>query len=453
MILNIFLLILIQQSNAWCLQSWRSQNQLQMPDYQNIKRLTEVETLLRNKPPLVISSEIDELKLKIQDVEKGNSFLFMGGDCAETFREHSTQNIINNYQLFMLSSLLLMNNSGKNIVKIARAAGQFSKPRSSEYEYINNTRYYSYKGDMINEEDLTKREPNPELMLKAYSQSAETLNLIRALSSSYKYSNVDINSWKIDFKDDIYKVDPMENLMSNLNNIIKLFKGLEISDNVNINTAKIYTGHEGLLLNYEESMTRLDRFTNKYYDCSSHFVWIGERTRQLDSAHVEFFRGVSNPIGIKISEKISKGELTNLIRAINPDNQSGKIVLITRMGPKLKDNLPELIKEVKNTNRKVTWVCDPMHGNGRVIDGIKTRLLCDIMKEIKDFIDVHEKCGTIAGGVHLEMTSNDVTECIGGKYIVDYTDNFLDKKYLSSCDPRLNFFQTIELIDEVSRII
>ena len=453
MISSIIVLLILKVAHSWELGSWRTKRRMQIPEYSNVNKLNEVETILKSKPPLVISSEIDDLKIKLQSVERGSSFLFMGGDCAETFREHSTQNIINNYQLFMLSSLLLMNNSGKNIIKIARAAGQFSKPRSNSYEYINNTEYYSYKGDMINEEDLSRREPNPELMIKAYSQSAETLNLIRALGSSYKYSNVDINSWKIDFNDDIYQLIPIEQLMANLDNLIRLFRGLELSDNININTARVYTGHEGMLLNYEESMTRLDRFTNKYYDCSAHFLWIGERTRDLDSSHVEFFKGVSNPIGIKISDKISKSELIQLINILNPLNESGKIVLITRMGSKLRYKLPYLINGVKEHDLKVTWVCDPMHGNGKIMDGIKTRFLYDIQKEVKDFLDVHRECGTIAGGIHLEMTSNDVTECIGGKYIVDYSDSFLNKKYLSSCDPRLNFFQTIELIDEISTLV
>ena len=455
MFLRIFIIILLNlgYTYSWELSSWRTRNKSQQPMYKDMTKLLRVEDILKNKPPLVVSTEIDELKNNLVGVEKGDSFLFMGGDCAETYREHSTQNIINNYQLFILSTIILLNNSGKKIVKIARAAGQFSKPRSSEYEYVNNTEFYSYKGDMINGEDLSKREPNPELMIKAYTQSVETLNLIRALSSSYRFSNINVNDWKFDFKTEIYNKKPIEQLLTNLQNTINLLKGMDISNTDNMNTAKLYTGHEGMLLNYEEMLTRKDRFSDKYYDCSSHFVWIGERTRDINKAHVEFFKGISNPIGIKLSSNIHKYDLIRLLNILNPINESGKIILIIRMGDKIRNKLPELIEIVKLFGKKVTWVCDPMHANGKVANGVKTRYMYDIVKEIDEFFGIHRECGSIPGGIHLEMTANDVTECIGGKYIFNYDDTFLNKKYLTSCDPRLNFFQTVEIVEYVSKMI
>ena len=457
MFLNISIIILLNLGcvYTWELSSWRNRVKSQQPVYKDIKKLLRVENILKNKPPLVVSTEIDELKNNLVCVEKGDGFLFMGGDCAETFREHSTQNIINNYQLFILSTIILLNNSGKKIVKIARAAGQFSKPRSSEYEYINNTKFYSYKGDMINEEDLSKRTPNPELMIKAYTQSAETINLIRALSSSYRFSNINVNDWKFDFKTEIYDKKPIEQLLTNLQNTINLLKGMDISNTDNINTAKLYTGHEGMLLNYEEMLTRKDRFSNKYYDCSSHFIWIGERTRHIHEAHVEFFKGISNPIGIKLSSNIDKCDLIQLLNILNPTNESGKIILIIRMGDEIRNKLPELIEIIKLFEKNVIWVCDPMHANGKVTNGIKTRYMDDIIREIDEFFSIHRENGSIPGGIHLEMTANDVTECMGGKYISisNYDDSFLNKKYLTSCDPRLNFFQTVEIVEHVSKLI
>lgn len=449
------LIIFLLSSNlvkSWNVDSWKSKPSKQIPNYRDKQKLERVENILKNKPPLVISSEIENLKKELIDIEKGERFLFMGGDCAETFREHSSKNIINNYQLFILSTIILMTETGKKITKISRSAGQFSKPRTTDNEIINGVKIPVYKGDMINREDVHLREPDPYLMVRAYQQSSETINLIRALSSSYKYSNININNWKSDFISNIYKTEYINDFLESLTYSINLLSSSELDSSSNINCAQLYTGHEGMLLNYEQTLTRKDRFTGKYYDCSSHFVWIGERTRQLDHAHVEFFRGISNPIGIKISHKIEPWELINLILTLNPKNERGKICIISRMGEHIKNSLPELIDIVEQEKLNVVWICDPMHGNGKIVNGIKTRYYHDIIKEIESFFTIHFEKGTIPGGIHLEMTSNDVTECIGGKYIKE-EKNYLQTNYLSSCDPRLNFFQTIELIQHISKII
>ena len=448
----LFVVINLISVSGWDVNSWRCKPVYQQPTYKNEKLLRKVEKVLTEKPPLVLSNEIDNLKQELVEVEQGKRFIFMGGDCAETFREHSSKNIINNYQLFILSTILLMTETGMKITKIARAAGQFSKPRSNDYEIINGKQYLAYKGDMINYEDVDKREPDPILMLKAYSQCTETLNLIRALTHSHKFSNIDVNTWKGDIFSDIYKTKQMKELFNKVSLSINVLSSTELENSVNINNAQVYTGHEGLLLNYEQALTRRDRFSNNYYDCSSHFVWIGERTRQIDCGHVEFFRGVSNPIGIKISHKIEPKELVNLIKNLNPNNEPGKICVISRMGAHIKEHLPILIDAVQDEQLRVVWICDPMHGNGKVVNETKTRFLKDIISEVESFFEIHHEKGTIPGGIHLEMTGSDVTECVGGKYIKNY-NKFLEKNYLSSCDPRLNFFQTIELIEYVSKLI
>ena len=450
----IFLVTIFRTGIAWTPNSWKNKPCSQLPKYHDPHKLHQVETILSNKPPLVISPEIDNLKKELIEIEQGQRFLFMGGDCAETFREHSSQNIINNYQLFILSTIILMTKTGKKITKIARAAGQFSKPRTDNLEDVDGVQIQVYKGDMINREDINLRQPDPYLMIRAYQQCSETLNLIRALSSSHKYSNININNWKTEFLSSIYQIESLNKLTNQLQTSINLLSSAELADSGNINNAQLYTGHEGMLLHYEQALTRKDRFTDNYYDCSAHFIWIGERTRQLDQGHVEFFRGVNNPIGIKISHKIKPRELLDLIMTLNPNNEHGKICLITRMGPYIENSLPYLIDIVQQHKLNVIWICDPMHGNGKVVDGIKTRYFEDILKEINAFFKIHYQKNSIPGGIHLEMTGNNVTECIGGKYIVKQKNKqFLQQNYLSSCDPRLNLFQTVELVEHISKII
>ena len=431
---------------AWEPNLWRHKPQSQIPTYIDYSSVIAVEEKLSKKVPLVISEEIDELTTELEQVADGKKFLFMGGDCAETFREHSADNIILNYQLFILANIILMKNTGINMVKIARMAGQFSKPRSKEFETVGGEEYYSYKGDMINREGLTQRKPDPELMLQCYAQSIETMNLLRALSNS-KFSNINLESWVTNLK-----LDEFMPLIEDLKKQFKLLKGCGVENSSTLSKAKVYTGHEGLLLQYEQALTKVDRFTKKYYDCSSHFLWIGERTRSPEQAHVEFFRGINNPIGIKISEKIDHRELLKLLNILNPDNNKGRITLITRMGKHINEILPNIIDLITENNKNVIWVCDPMHGNGAIFKKRKTRYFNDIMAEIEAFFNIHKEKGTVAGGIHLEMTGRYVTECIGGRYLSDNEDNIFNK-YETSCDPRLNMYQTIEIVERVSELI
>ena len=429
---------------GWSPSSWRHLKSSQIPNYKSEIVKNIVQEKLAQKTPLVISEEIDALTQELERVGNGEKFLLMGGDCAETFREHSTDNIILNYQLFILSTIMLMKNTGLNVVKIARMAGQFSKPRSENMEIIEGNVIHSYKGDMINREDPNKRDPDPRLMLKAYEQSAQTMNLLRALSNS-NFSNINLDSWITSLH--LSNIQPV---IEDLQNQFKILKACGIEREKTLNSAVLYTGHEGLLLPYEEAFTRVDRYSGLHYDCSSHFQWIGERTRDLDEAHVEFFRGVNNPIGIKISDKIEPSEFLSLLDVLNPANKMGRITVITRMGKKIERALPELIDTVEEHGKKVVWVCDPMHGNGAVLNGRKTRYFDDILQEVESFFQIHKEKRTVPGGIHLEMTGKYVTECTGGSfstYKTDY-DNFE-----TSCDPRLNMYQTIELIEKVSKLI
>lgn len=432
--------------SSWSPNSWRSKQSSQLPKYKNSYLTELVENELSSKIPLVISEEINNLHDELRLVEKGEKFLFMGGDCAETFREHSTDNIILNYQLFILSSILFMKHTGLPVVKIARMAGQFSKPRSNEFETIDQELVKVYKGDMINREDPRLRDHNPRLMLKAYEQSAQTINLLRALSNSY-FSNINLDTWVTSLN--LLAIKP---IINELKQQINILKACGIENDKSVNSASLYTGHEGLLLPYEEAFTRIDRFTGTYYDCSAHFLWIGERTRNIEQAHVEFFRGINNPIGIKISDKIDPAELLRLLDILNPSNIKGRITIISRMGKKIYSRLPHLIDAVKENKLNVIWVCDPMHGNGSTFKGKKTRFFDDIIEELHCFFQIHKEKGTIPGGIHLEMSGRDVTECIGGNYNTYRTEDIFSK-YESSCDPRLNLYQTMELIEYVSGLV
>ena len=437
------------KKDPWQKNSWRNKSTLQQPKYDNLNELVEVEQVLGNSVPLVIADEITGLKNDLKLVGEGEKFLFMGGDCAETFREHSADNIIKNFQLFMISTILLMNGTGKEVVKIARMAGQFCKPRSKDTETVDGTEYMAYKGDMINLEPLDKRKPNPFLMLRGYNQCVQTMNLLRILKQSC-FSNINISEWETELEDSIYKMSSLSELIDKLKENLRFLDACGINNsNTHLNNVELYTGHEGLLLNYEEALTRKDRYTNNYFDCSAHFLWIGERTRNLDGGHIEFFRGIENPIGVKISDKIDKDELLKMLFILNPDNEMGRVTLITRMGEKINDKLPELIDTIEQNNRKVVWVCDPMHANGITEYGKKTRNLEDVSAEIESFLNIHTLKGTVPGGIHLEMTGKDVTECLGGKYLEEQSADFLNKNYETSCDPRLNFFQTIEIIEEI----
>jgi 3-deoxy-7-phosphoheptulonate synthase len=439
----LFIMLLVQQQpvGAWHPGSWASRFAYQMPVYSDLLHLEKTTDTLSKKAPLIFAGEADELKHKLAEVSIGKRFLLTGGDCAETFDEFSPTKIREDLQLLMQMSLLCSFAAGVPSLQIGRMAGQFAKPRSSLTETIEGITYPVYRGDIINDVDGKHREPDPERMLHAYHQSAQTLNLLRAFIQG-GYTRIDqIQDWKLDrlAGDTAWYGLTMERIREAL----AFFKTFRTSGDFRLD--HFYTGHECLLLPYEESLTRLDTRTQRYYDCSAHFLWLGERTRKLDGAQTEFLRGVNNPIGIKISEQWDPEELHMLLNVLDPNHEPGKITLITRMGANtIAQHLPPLIRAVQEMNRTVVWCCDPMHGNTFTMNGIKTRSYDQIKREIGLFFDIHESLGTIPGGIHLEMTNRNVTECLGGKMdSVGVHD--LGNSYESKCDPRLNGLQALEL--------
>lgn len=437
----------------WTTKSWRNKPIQQIPIYTNTDLLINVENKLTTKAPLVFAGECDTLQEELAKICYRQGFLLMGGDCAESFNDFSITKLRDTYRLILQMGIILTYGSGLPTTKIGRMAGQFAKPRSDEYETINNQSVLTYRGDIIN--DINDREPNPYRMIDAYHQSCQSLNLLRGFSNG-GYADVNrIHAWNLDFVEKTIEGSNYRILADKVSQSLKFIKGLGIDVNSNkFKQTNFYTGHECLLLNYEEALTRKDSRSDKYYDCSAHLLWLGERTRNIDNAHVEFMKGINNPIGIKISDKIKESELIELVKLLNPNNIPGKIVLITRMGSKnLKIKLPMLIKEIQNNCLNVVWCCDPMHGNTiKTTNNIKTRKFDAIKDEIITFFQVHKNMGTYPGGIHLELTGENVTECIGGEY-ESINENDLYKNYLSQCDPRLNSMQSLELAFLVSELL
>ena len=439
--------------SEWTKHSWRSKQIYQIPIYPDLSKLNKIETQLSNKPPIIFAGEADTLKEQLAKVSNRNRFLLIGGDCAELFKEFNVDKIRDTYRIMLQMSLILTYGSGLPIIKIGRMAGQFAKPRSDEFEIRNNTQVLTYRGDIIN--DIDDRVPDPNRMIQAYDQSTQTLNILRAFSSG-GYADINrIHAWNLDFAHKTIEGSKYRKLANKVTKSLEFINGLGINTNDNVfKQTSFYTAHECLLLNYEESLTRQDSITNNYYGCSAHLLWLGERTRHNNSAHIEFMKGINNPIGIKISDKISSNELINLLNILNPNNIPGKIVLITRMGAtKLKTKLPPLIKSVQNNGLSVVWCCDPMHANTiKTSQNIKTRCFEDIKNEIITFFDIHKKCGSFPGGLHLELTGQDITECIGGEiHKIDELD--LSKNYLTQCDPRLNSIQSLEIAFLVAELL
>lgn len=431
----------LKSSFNWYPNSWKNKKVYQDIEYPDIENLNSVTNELQKCAPLIFAGEANSLKKELIKASKGEAFVLMGGDCAETYREFNVTNIMNTYRVLLQMTLIFMYGLSKPVVKIGRMAGQFAKPRSDLYETINNITLPSYRGDIVNLEpfDIINRTPDPKLMLKAYSQSVQTMNLIRALSEG-GYANIErLNQWNLDFN------KKYEDLTNNVNKAIAFFKAIGLDEIEQSKKARFYTAHESLLLPYEESLTRIDSISKKYYDCSAHMIWIGERTRQLDGAHVEFARGLENPIGIKISEKCDPYELNDLIRIINPYNEEGKIILITRMGKNISTGLPPLVDIIQRKRLNVVWICDPMHGNTKKLyNGIKTRYIEDIKEEYTFFHNYLKKNNMFPGGIHLELTGKNVTECIDKNMNNTFIDN-MSLNYESSCDPRLSALQCLDI--------
>lgn len=435
--------------SEWKPDSWRNFPILQQPEYPELTALSDVETRLKTFPPLVFAEETRQLFKQLADVSQGDGFVLQGGDCAESFMEFNAPKIRDTFKVILQMAIVLTYAGKVPVTKIARMAGQYAKPRSSNVEVRNGIELPTYRGDIINSFEFTEnaRIPNPDRMLQAYQQSAATLNLLRAFSQGGLADLHQINRWNMAFVESNPLKERYQDMVERLHDALEFMEVIGINSNTHpmLHETSLFTSHEALLLNYEQALTRVDTLTGKWYNCSAHMLWIGERTRQLDHAHVEFFRGIHNPIGVKVGPSMQPDELIRLIDALNPENIPGRLTLITRMGANnLADNLPRLLARVKQEGRNVVWTSDPMHGNTKTASsGYKTRNFDDILKEIEQFFAAHQSEGTHAGGIHLEMTGQHVTECIGGAYEISESD--LAQCYQTQCDPRLNADQVLEL--------
>ncbi|MBL4613865.1 MAG: 3-deoxy-7-phosphoheptulonate synthase class II [Magnetovibrio sp.] len=436
-------------SEQWTPASWRTKKAIQMPNYPDQAVLDEVEQRIGNFPPLVFAGEARKLKSKLADVAQGKAFLLQGGDCAESFAEFHPDNIRDTFRVLLQMAIVLTYGAALPVVKVGRMAGQFAKPRSADTETIDGVELPSYRGDMVNGMEFTEkaRIPDPERLVQAFNQSAATLNLLRAFASGGFADLHKVQRWNLGFVKDSPFGERYRDMAVRIQESLDFMAacGMNSQTTKHIRETSFFTSHEALLLNYEQSMTRVDSLTDEWYDTSAHMLWIGERTRQLDGAHIEFLKGVGNPVGCKVGPSMEPDELIRLIDALNPDNEAGRLTLITRMGAdKIGNILPGLIRAVQREGRHVVWSCDPMHSNTvKSSSGYKTRHVDAILAEVKAFFQVHKSEGSHAGGVHFEMTGQDVTECVGGGQEIKDAD--LSLRYHTHCDPRLNATQALEL--------
>jgi 3-deoxy-7-phosphoheptulonate synthase len=433
----------------WTPSSWRAKPVLQQPDYKDPQALQAAEKQLTKLPPLVFAGEARKLESALGEVALGNGFLLQGGDCAESFAEFNANKIRDTFRVLLQMAVVLTYAGSVPVVKVGRIAGQFAKPRSSDNETQGDTTLPSYRGDNINALDFTAeaREPDPQRMIKAYSQATATLNLLRAFASG-GYANLNkVHNWNLDFVANSPLGERYQDLAGRIDDALHFMEACGMtSENVPaLRETSFYTSHEALLLPYEEALTRTDSLTGDYYDTSAHLLWIGARTHQEDHAQIEYLRGIKNPIGLKCSPALEPDELLRLIDILNPENIPGRLTLIARMGhEKVEDALPKLVRAVEKEGRTVVWSCDPMHGNTiKSSSGYKTRPFDQVLSEVRGFFSVHRTEGTHPGGIHIEMTGQNVTECVGGADAI--LDEDLSSRYHTHCDPRLNANQSLEL--------
>ena len=436
-------------TSAWKKSDWRSKERIQMPEFTDKAALNAVEDRLNRYPPLIFAGEARALKDKLAQVSEGKAFLLQGGDCAESFDEFSADNLRDTYKVMLQMAVVLTYGAKVPVVKVGRVAGQFAKPRSADMETIDGVSLPSYRGDIINKLDFTPeaRIPDPQNMLRAYTQSAASMNLLRAFSMG-GYADIHrVHEWNMGFANASGAAEKYQRLANRISDSLDFMNaaGVNSGNSQSLRTVHFYTSHEALLLEYEEALCRVDSTTNLPVAGSGHMIWIGDRTRQPDGAHVEFCRGVQNPIGLKCGPTTTADDLKVLMQKLNPDNEAGRLTLIARFGAgNVGDHLPRLIKAVQEEGAKVVWSCDPMHGNTiKSTTGFKTRPFDSILREVREFFAIHQAEGTIPGGVHFEMTGTDVTECTGGVRAV--TDEDLSSRYHTACDPRLNASQSLEL--------
>ncbi|MCX4025281.1 3-deoxy-7-phosphoheptulonate synthase class II [Endozoicomonas sp. SM1973] len=436
-------------AKQWSPSSWQQFPIKQQPAYPSPQALESVLTQLKRNPPLVFAGEARSLQTKLADVAQGKAFLLQGGDCAESFAEFNANNIRDTFKVMLQMAIVLTFGGACPIVKVGRMAGQFAKPRSADMESQGDISLPSYRGDIINAIEFSEdaRIPDPHRLLKAYNQAAATLNLLRAFAQGGLADLHQVHRWNLGFVKNSALKERYQHLAERIDETLSFMAacGITAQTSSAIRETDFYTSHEALLLNYEEALTRQDSITGEWYDCSAHMLWIGDRTRQPEGAHIEFLRGVKNPIGVKAGPTLKPEELIQLIDKLNPENELGRITVIVRMGAgKVADGLPALIRKVQQEGRHVVWSCDPMHGNTiKACSGFKTRAFDQILQEVREFFQVHHAEGSYAGGVHFEMTGQNVTECIGGAQAI--TEEGLGDRYHTHCDPRLNADQSLEL--------
>lgn len=440
----------------WTKSSWQEFTALQQPTWPEQRAVDKVLANLSTLPPLVFAGEIRSLKKLLAKAVTGDAFLLQGGDCSENFAHVTAPNIRETLKVLLQMAVVLTYAGGKPVIKVGRIAGQFAKPRSSDTEIIDGVELPSYRGDMVNTAEFTpeSRNPNPKYMLKGYNMAASTLNLLRAFTRGGYGSLQRVQAWNQEFVAQSPMGRSYDRLAKQISHAIRFMETIGISSETpQINQTELFTSHEALLLQYEEALTRMDSITGDWYDCSAHMLWIGERTRQVDGAHIEFLRGVHNPIGLKLGPTYELDDVKRIIQVINPDNEAGRMTIITRLGmKKVEKALPPLLREMKKEGFNIVWSCDPMHANTYTAkSGHKTRNFNDILSEITCFFETHWSEGTIPGGIHLEMTGDNVTECTGGAHNI--IDEELANNYLTSCDPRLNAEQSLEVAFQIADMI
>ena len=444
-------------STEWTLESWKKFVAEQQPNWTDNELVQKVNNEISLYPPLVFSGEVRTLKQNLADAAQGNGFLIQGGDCAETFNDFTADSIRDKLKILLQMSVILTYGASCNVIKVGRIAGQFAKPRSSDTETRGEQTLPSYRGDAVNGIEFTDeaRQPNPKRLLKTYNQSAATLNLLRAFTLGGFADLNKVQLWNQEFISSSSQGKKYQKIATSIDDALQFMNAVGISSDryASLRMAELYTSHEALLLGYEQALTRKDSISGDWYDCSAHFLWIGNRTRQIDGAHVEFLSGVKNPIGIKAGPSLTPDELVALAHKLNPENEFGRLTVITRMGAdKINDYLPQLINRATSENLNLLWICDPMHGNTyKTETGYKTRHFNTILKEIQQFFAIHKELATIPGGVHFELTGHNVTECLGGAQ--EIRDNDLKERYETACDPRLNNEQSLELAFLITELL
>ena len=444
-------------SPAWSLESWRSRTVAQSPVWPDDEHLTRVERELAAKPPLVFAGEARRLQEHLALVSQGKAFLLQAGDCAESFDEGSADSIRDKLKVILQMAVALTYDSGVPVIKVGRIAGQFAKPRSAPVEIHDGVSLEAFRGHIVNSEEFTAeaRRPDPERLLTAYHQSVATLNLLRAFTTGGFAALSRVHAWNQEFVANSLEGKRYAMIADEIERALQFMKacGIDLHDDSALQGVDFYTSHEALILPYEQALTRRDSLTGDFYDCSAHMLWIGDRTRDLEGAHVEFLRGVANPVGVKVGPRVDADELRRLGDVLNPENVPGRLTLISRMGQNhVADALPPLVEAMRDDGRDVVWACDPMHGNTFLASGgQKTRHFDDIMSEVSQFFAVHQALGTWPGGLHVELTGDNVTECLGGGSRLGEDD--LDLNYTTICDPRLNATQSLDLAFHVAEFL